>query len=93
LPRLLAETGFREIYLRGVRLPGTRASVALSKLNAEWSFLTHLRDLGRAAAGSWLERSFERIGGGSTMDLSPFRNEPAGIEPAARVAAPVPDGM
>jgi NTE family protein len=91
---LLAETGFRELYLHAVsdcqELEHLSPS---SKLNAEWSFLTHLRDVGRAAAGSWLERSFERIGGGSTMDLSPFRDEPAGIEPAARVAAPVPDGM
>ena len=89
----LRETGLRQLYLHAVsdcqELEHLSPS---SKLNAEWSFLTHLRDIGRAAAGSWLERSFDRIGNGSTMDLSPFRNEPAGIEPAARVAPAVPDG-
>ncbi|MEM1164039.1 MAG: patatin-like phospholipase family protein, partial [Pseudomonadota bacterium] len=43
---------------------------ASSKLNAEWSFLTHLRDIGRAAADGWLSRNFEAIGQKSTVDLS-----------------------
>ncbi len=42
---------------------------ASSKLNAEWRFLTHLRDLGRETAGHWLARTFSDIGNRSTVDL------------------------
>lgn len=38
-----------------------------SKLNAEWAFLTHLRDVGRAAAGQWIEAHFNDIGERSTF--------------------------
>ena len=34
----------------------------MSKLNADWEFLTHLRDDGREFAGSWLDQNFDRIG-------------------------------
>ena len=42
---------------------------ASSKLNAEWAFLIHLRDIGRAAASCWLEESFDRIGKESSVDI------------------------
>ena len=42
---------------------------ASSKLNAEWSFLKHLRDIGRSAAESWLAAHFNDIGKRSTLDL------------------------
>lgn len=42
---------------------------ASSKMNAEWEFLTHLRDLGRATARDWLARHFDDIGQRSTVDL------------------------
>ena len=42
---------------------------ASSKLNAEWSFLKHLRDIGRRAAESWLAAHFNDIGTRSTLDL------------------------
>jgi len=45
------------------------ALTASTKLNAEWSFLTYLRDLGRAAARQWLEAHFTDIGERSTLDL------------------------
>ncbi len=40
-----------------------------SKLVADWSFLTHLRDRGRQAAARWLEQNFDRIGSESTLDI------------------------
>jgi NTE family protein len=43
--------------------------VASSKLNAEWSYLRLLFDLGRDWAGNWLEENFEAIGQRSTLDL------------------------
>lgn len=42
---------------------------ASSKMNAEWAFLTHLRDLGRETADAWLDRHFDAIGKRSTVDL------------------------
>ena len=33
-----------------------------SKLNADWEFLTHLRDDGRDFAGQWLDENFSRLG-------------------------------
>jgi NTE family protein len=42
---------------------------ASSKLNAEWEFLTLLRDIGRRAAGRWLDRHFDDIGERATIDL------------------------
>jgi len=45
---------------------------ASSKLNAEWAFLVHLRDIGRAAASRWLERHYDRIGEGSSVDIRTF---------------------
>jgi NTE family protein len=43
--------------------------VASSKLNAEWSYLRLLFDLGRKWADSWLEENFDAIGHRSTLDL------------------------
>jgi len=42
---------------------------ATSKLNAEWKFLQHLRDVGRDTASQWIEEHFDRIGRESTVDL------------------------
>ena len=40
-----------------------------SKLNADWEFLTHLRDVGRARADRWLDLNYERLGRELTVDL------------------------
>jgi NTE family protein len=42
---------------------------ASSKLNAEPEFPEHRTAVGRAAAGAWLERNFDRVGVESTLDL------------------------
>ena len=41
-----------------------------SKMNAEWSFLTFLRDTGQKAADRWLSAHFDDIGVRGTLDLS-----------------------
>ena len=46
-----------------------RGLSVMSKLNADWEFLTHLRDDGRAAAEAWLASHFDRIGVASTVDI------------------------
>jgi len=43
---------------------------ASSKLNAEWEFLTHLRDVGRKTAHDWLDQHFDAIGKWATLDVS-----------------------
>lgn len=40
-----------------------------SKLNADWDFLTHLRDIGAQAAGDWLEAHFSDL---QKKDMPPF---------------------
>ena len=50
---------------------------ASSKLNAEWKFLTMLRDIGRQSAAAWLERHFDDIGHRNTVDLKTMFHGPA----------------
>ncbi|MBY0422548.1 MAG: patatin-like phospholipase family protein [Parvularculaceae bacterium] len=40
-----------------------------SKMNADWEFLTHLRDVGRTSAESWLERNYDALNRESSVDL------------------------
>jgi len=40
-----------------------------SKLNPDWNFLTHLRDVGREHAERWLALNYERLGRESTVDV------------------------
>ena len=54
---------------------------ASSKLNTDWAFLTHLRDVGRTAAAQWIERHFDSIGHRSTVDLKEMF---AGLVPDAK---------
>lgn len=43
---------------------------ASSKVNADWGFLCHLRELGRAQAEAWLEANFDALGECSTVDVA-----------------------
>jgi hypothetical protein len=60
--------GVLDRLLEDERMVMQKLSV-MSKLNADWEFLTHLRDDGRAFAGRWLGENFERIGIDSTIDI------------------------
>jgi NTE family protein len=40
-----------------------------SRLNADWDFLQHIYNMGRARADQWLEANFDRLGIDSTVDL------------------------
>ena len=40
-----------------------------SKLNAEWAFLTHLHDVGYAAASTWLDNHYDALGKRSTLNI------------------------
>lgn len=40
-----------------------------TKTNTRWSFLKHLRDVGREAAGEWLDAHYDSVGKRATLDL------------------------
>jgi NTE family protein len=40
-----------------------------SKLNADWEFLTRLRDVGRERADQWLAANFDQLGVSSSVDI------------------------
>ena len=42
---------------------------ASSKMNSEWAFLTHLRDIGRESAKAVLDQHYESLGNKSTLNL------------------------
>lgn len=73
--RLIAEGSLPPDDPRAMRvhmIDGAGEMLALSassKMNAEWSFLTHLRDIGRRAADDWLGAHFDMIGERSTLNL------------------------
>jgi NTE family protein len=41
-----------------------------SKMNADWEFLTHLRDVGRERAEQWLEENFANVNARTSVDLA-----------------------
>lgn len=47
----------------------------INKFNWHFSFLSHLRDLGREEADKWLKVNFEHIGKKPTLDFSEFLSE------------------
>jgi NTE family protein len=73
--RLIADGTVADGSLRRMRLHAVAADDVMSKLgvasklNADWGFLTELRDIGRERADEWLETHFDRIGAESTVDL------------------------
>jgi NTE family protein len=40
-----------------------------SKFNADWRFLTYLRDQGRKCADKWLANNFVKLGVESSIDI------------------------
>jgi len=69
----LDPSDYKEVLLH--RIEAGEEILALSastKLNAEWAFLVHLRDIGREAARRWLDRHFDSIGKKSSVDIRTF---------------------
>jgi len=60
----------RRLYIHGISAEDemTQLGVA-SKLNGDWGFLTHLRDIGRDCAEAWLKANFDHLGQASTVDI------------------------
>ena len=66
----LSPDDFREINLHMIDGCDDMLELdASSKLNSEWAFLCHLRDIGRAHADRWLTANFDSIEQESTLSL------------------------
>lgn len=65
----LSEDEYMKVHMHRISATELKPLKASSKMNAEWDFLTELRDLGRKTAQEWLERHFDDIGNRSTIDL------------------------
>ncbi|MEL6297345.1 MAG: patatin-like phospholipase family protein [Pseudomonadota bacterium] len=83
----LNRDGYEEVFLH--RIGGEELSDfgAATKLNAEWAFLTHLRDIGRTSAATWIDVNYASLGQKSTLRLNTMGVEPTEIKgemPASR---------
>ncbi|MEQ1713535.1 MAG: hypothetical protein ABL908_19350, partial [Hyphomicrobium sp.] len=69
----LSGDALKEIYVHAIsgcdEFEGLSSS---SKLNAEWAFFVHLKDLGRASADIWLRDCYDKVGREGTLDLSGY---------------------
>lgn len=65
----LSSDDYSQVYMHRIATEELKPLQASSKLNAEWSFLTNLRDMGREAAKTWLNENFDAIGKRSTLNL------------------------
>jgi NTE family protein len=62
---------FRDVHIHAIHDEETMLALGVSsKLNAEWAFLTHLRDRGRKTAKDWLSRHYDDLGVRNTLDLN-----------------------
>lgn len=74
--RLIDRGVLDDDHYRSVRLHRIDGGDALgplrasSKLNTEWPFFVHLRDLGREAAAEWLDRHADKVGRESSLPIA-----------------------
>ena len=70
LRRLARKAGYRRMLLHRIAAGEELSEMSSSsRFNVEWSFFQHLRDIGRAAADSFLKKHFSALGRRSTLDL------------------------
>ncbi|AGA34035.1 Ferredoxin reductase [Thioalkalivibrio nitratireducens DSM 14787] len=61
---------YRDVYVHLIHAHEELKDLAASsKMNAEWGYLVHLKDRGRAWADRFLKRRFDDLGVRSTFDL------------------------
>ena len=66
----VVDGSLRRMRIHAIEADDVIAKLSIaSKLDADWEFLTSLRDTGREAAEQWLDAHFDRIGVESTVDL------------------------
>ena len=65
----LDDSIYQKVRLHRVVADELKPLQASSKMNAEWEFLTHLRDIGRRAAEAWAAAHYDDVGHHSTINL------------------------
>ncbi|MEP3665281.1 MAG: patatin-like phospholipase family protein, partial [Roseibium sp.] len=60
---------YMKVHMHRISAGELKPLQASSKLNAEWAFLTNLRDIGRQTAKDWLARHYDDIGNRSTLQI------------------------
>lgn len=60
---------YQKVHIHRISAEGLKPLQASSKVNAEWRFLTHLRDIGRQAAEQWADAHYDSVGTRSSVDL------------------------
>ena len=67
----LDDKEFRLMRIHGIAADDVMCGLGVaSKMNADWDFLTNLRDVGRERAQAWLDANFDKIGESSTVDIA-----------------------
>jgi NTE family protein len=62
--------GLRRLRVHSISADEVMAKLGVSsKLNADWDFLLHLHEAGRARTEAWIAASFDRLGRESTTDI------------------------
>jgi NTE family protein len=66
----VADKSLKRIFVHAIEAESYMRDLGVaSKLNPDWEFLTHLRDLGRERASSWLDARHGALGVESTIDI------------------------
>jgi NTE family protein len=66
----ISDPTIKHVLVHGISNDGLMTGLnAVSKYNADWDFLTYLRDEGRRCATDWLASKFSRLGVESTADI------------------------
>lgn len=84
----LPESQYKNIHMHMIAAPqDARDYDASSKMNTDWGFFLHLKEIGRNAAEQWLKGHWKDVGKQSSIDiwdtfLKP-RNHPSAAERAA----------
>ncbi|MBL8697769.1 MAG: patatin-like phospholipase family protein [Alphaproteobacteria bacterium] len=66
----VADRGLKRMRLHAIAAHERMCGFSIaSKLNADWDFLTQLRDIGRETASTWLSAHLGQVGHESTVDI------------------------
>jgi NTE family protein len=66
----LDKAKYNRMLIHAVRADADMSALSVaSKLNPDWDFLCHLRDVGRNRAAEWLGANFDKIGVESSVDV------------------------
>lgn len=67
---LLPQDRYKNMRIHAIKALKAMGNLnASSKLNTNWEFFTHLKEIGRHSAHHWLKENFHQIGEQSTIDI------------------------